>query len=201
MWVWGKCVWGGGGKYRLQSDHLDAMWLTLHVSVGRRVGGGRGGGHDRCCSHREYYPCVPFSLWPSHSPNVRPPPCTGAALSDHSLPLTQELHKRLHAYYEAADEGGTPTGGEGALAITFEDALPTEDFFEVCVWGGESGGRKREERWGGRSESNTEWRTDIGCALAPVTLPTPSPHTHTRAPSQVVDQHFDIRLFPPLPNV
>ena len=22
-----------GGKYRLQSDHLEAMWLSLHVSV------------------------------------------------------------------------------------------------------------------------------------------------------------------------
>ena len=164
--------------------------------------GVEGGGDTTDAAHTENITRV--SLFPCGLVTPRtcaPPPCTGAALSDHSLPLTQELHKRLHAYYEAADEGGTPTGGEGALAITFEDALPTEDFFEVCVWGGESGGRKREERWGGRSESNTEWRTDIGCALAPVTLPTPSPHTHTRAPSQVVDQHFDIRLFPPLPNV
>ena len=42
----------------------------------------------------------------------------------------QELHKRLHAYYQAADENGDG-GGEGPLRMTFEDALPMEDFFEV----------------------------------------------------------------------
>ncbi|GAX83403.1 hypothetical protein CEUSTIGMA_g10828.t1 [Chlamydomonas eustigma] len=61
-----------GGKYRLQSDRLEAIWLTLH-----------------------------------------------------------ELQKRLHAYYVAADDGALPSDGEGPLRITFEDALPMDDFFEV----------------------------------------------------------------------
>ncbi len=31
-----------GGKYRLQSDHIDAMWLSLHVSGGRGCSAARG---------------------------------------------------------------------------------------------------------------------------------------------------------------
>ena len=46
------------------------------------------------------------------------------------MQVLSELVRRLAAYYAAA-EGGVPPPGEGPVAVSFEDPLPLDDFFEV----------------------------------------------------------------------
>lgn len=39
--------------------------------------------------------------------------------------------RRLTTYYEQAEAGVGPSGGEGPLCVTFDEPLPLVDFFEV----------------------------------------------------------------------
>ncbi len=60
----------------------------------------------------------------------------GAGVTLPSLPAhpatPQELASRLSRYYREA-EAGLAVPAEGPFAVSFEDALPLEDFFEVGV--------------------------------------------------------------------
>jgi hypothetical protein len=141
-----------GGRYRLQSDSLEALWHVLHVRVD---------------------PGDPLTLRPNPSPSPNPsqpssvwrfvdrlPPSTPCAVaraargcgrppagarwsrpspnptaaqpptvSQPPNRLPQELARRLADYYAQA-EGGAPAP-EGPFTVTYEDALPLEDFHDV----------------------------------------------------------------------